>query len=134
MILRILFIMIIILLNFINNNIKNINSKIKGNCNYCKEGYYEDLNGNCFKPKLENCNIISIVKNEKLYLPCWNLCSNNGFPFISFKLNKTGFEDLQLDIDDIISMYNNIDILNKLELKSVKCVLITLEKMNNLKN
>ena len=107
-------------INFINNNIKNINSKIKGNCNNCKDGYYEDLNGKCFKPKLENCNIISIVKNEKLYLPCWSLCSNNGFPFISFKLNKTGFEDLQLDIDDIISMYNNIDILNKLELKSVE--------------
>ena len=67
---------------FINKNIKEIKSPIKGNCERCMNGYYLNDGGNCIQLTIDKCTINSIIKNNNLYSPCKDLCYNQKFSVI----------------------------------------------------
>ena len=66
--------------DFVRENVKEINSTIKGECHRCKDGYYMK-NQACIKLTIEKCKLDSMVKDELIY-ECLDFCEEKGLPLV----------------------------------------------------
>ena len=67
--------------DFVRENVKEINSTIKGECRRCKDGYYMKNNKACIKLTIEQCKLDSMVKDKLIY-ECLDFCEEKGLPFV----------------------------------------------------
>ena len=96
------------ILELINDNIKEINSSIKGKCTYCYSNYILSNDNECFqiKPTITDCSIISMIKN-KLYYNWKDLCYNNKYPLVLINTNKKNNESSYITISELYNKLNN---------------------------
>ena len=123
------------LINYINNNLKEINSTINGNCTYCKSGYYLNTEGKCVEIKLENCSINYMIQNYNEYR-CKEFCRNNRFPLVILVLNNTVNGSNYLTVSEIYDKYRytfNIYGLNSIMNKTL-CIDNSEKDFEGLKN
>ena len=122
--------------DLINENLKKINNTIKGICIDCNDDFYLKEN-KCEPFKIENCSIISMIKNN-LYYYCRDFCRYKQYPLIVLDLNNTGNEPSYITISEIYEKYRYSTKLSKLKISLLNQTLCIdnsdNSENNNLKN
>ena len=95
---------------FINKNIKEIKTPIKGHCESCISGYYLNDKGMCIELTIENCTINSIIQdNSNLFYRCKDLCYNKKYALVVLDNNFSYCENCTyieiIGIESLIGYY-----------------------------
>ena len=113
--------------NIFNEYIKNMSYPIKSTCDYCKSGYYININGECEPINIENCTVRFIIQNiHRRQNPCYNLCDEKNYPFIYLKLINDS-----IDYDYVYD--KNISNINSNDLRTIDSILYDFNLFNERK-
>ena len=124
---------------FININLRQFNLSKSPICDYCEIGFYKNSENSCIPIKIENCSIISMIKNN-LHYECYLFCSINQYPLVILNLNDSSNDNSYVTISEIYNNYysnRNTILLNKLKplLNQTYCINNSEDSdTNNLKN
>ena len=95
------------ILETINYDLMKINDERGGVCQFCDYGYLFDFQKKCVPIKIENCTILSMIKNNLLY-DCKNFCKSRRYPLVFLYLNNNKSSYITFD-----EIYNKFYITEK---------------------
>ena len=96
-------------IQFINNNLINIDRPIRGLCNSCNDNYLIENDGNCTPIKFENCSLKYMI-DHYFYYNCQQFCQRNYYTLVILNIVDQNNEPNYITISEIyeeLYYYNN---------------------------
>jgi hypothetical protein len=88
-------------LEYVNSNLRKIDHLLTADCQSCNSGYLLNSENQCISETIEQCSIISMIKDNNIYYHCQEFCQNKQYPLLLLNVNNESDEPSYVTIPEI---------------------------------